>query len=302
MIPASLYTILFNIAVLFLVLGALLILWRAGERRSYALALGLGLLILVLLVFAIFYYTGSQFGLMRLAAWVCFVHVPLYLLGLGVIFRGQAPQISTGHVMLACVILVIGVDAFMIETHWLDVTRMTVPSSKIDTVVRLVLIADIQTDRISAYEERALATGLAQEPDLLLFAGDYIHLAWNSQEYVREIANLNALLRGFDLHVPLCAYAIAGNVDAAGVWSQAFSDIPVVAVGETTSYDLGPVYLTALGLHDAFQTRISLPEHDKFHIVLGHSPNFSLGDVRADLLLAGHTHGGQVRLPFVGPI
>ena len=36
-------------------------------------------------------------------------------------------------------------------------------------------------------------------------------------------------------------------------------------------------------------------------MVLGHVPNFALGDVRADLLLAGHCHGGQVRFPVLGP-
>ena len=36
--------------------------------------------------------------------------------------------------------------------------------------------------------------------------------------------------------------------------------------------------------------------------MLGHCPDFALGDVHADLLVAGHCHGGQVRLPFWGAL
>jgi predicted MPP superfamily phosphohydrolase len=302
MLSASLYTILFNLGALCLVLGALLILWRLGKQRSQLLALGLGIAVFAFLTLLIFGYTGSRFGLLRLAAWVCFVHCPVYFLGLAVIFRDQAPQIATGHVALAGIIIAIGFDAWVIEPHWLEVTRMVIGSPKINAPVRVVVIADIQTDHVGAYEERVMAVALAQEPDLLLFAGDYIQIAGNNDAYRHEIEALHAVLKEFDLDVSLGAYAIAGNVDMPELWSQVFEGLPVVVIRETAAYDLGMVTLTGLTLSDSFNTRIAIPPGDGFHIVLGHSPNYSLGDAQADLLLAGHTHGGQVQLPFIGPL
>jgi predicted MPP superfamily phosphohydrolase len=199
-------------------------------------------------------------------------------------------------------LLLIGLDAFLIEPHWLDVTRISIHSSEIDETVRLVVIADIQTDHTGVYEDRVMTVALQQNPDMLLFVGDYIQMPWSSDEYQNEIHKLNNILKGHDLTVPLGAYALAGNVDQPEAWFHAFDDLPVVVVRDTESFDLGTMYLTALDLHDSYLSQISVPQKEKFHIVLGHSPNFSLGDINADLLLAGHTHGGQVRLPLIGPV
>jgi hypothetical protein len=55
-------------------------------------------------------------------------------------------------------------------------------------------------------------------------------------------------------------------------------------------------------MEDSFSSSASVPRIDQFHIIVGHCPNFALGDVKADLLVAGHCHGGQVRLPGIGPL
>ena len=45
----------------------------------------------------------------------------------------------------------------------------------------------------------------------------------------------------------------------------------------------------------------AVPHSDRFHIACGHGPDFALANAEADLIVAGHTHGGQVQLPLIGP-
>ena len=104
-----------------------------------------------------------------------------------------------------------------------------------------------------------------------------------------------------DLEAPLGSYAVKGNVDWSD-WPVLFAGSPVVALETTSSQDLGPVVLTGLTLQDSANAALSVSAQDKYHIVLGHVPNYSLGQIEADLLIAGHTHGGQVRIPLLGPV
>lgn len=246
-------------------------------------------------------YGSSTFRMAQLMAWTLFLHLPLFLAGSGLLALRRLPVLALGSLGIAILIGVVALDAFVIEPHWLDVSRLTIASPKLQESVRVVVLADIQTDRPGAYEAQVLAEAAAAQPDLVLFAGDYIHLGRRSRGYEAEMAALRAIIAESDLSAPLGMYAVRGNVDRAG-WTALFAGLPVTPVETTAQHDLGPVALTGLGMQEAFKVDVAVAQAERFHIVLGHSPNFSLGPVEADLLIAGHTHGGQVQLPLIGPL
>jgi len=243
----------------------------------------------------------NVFGKFRVLAWFVFVCFPLCAVVLGIgAARRRAKGLASILFAAVVVILAVGVDAFLIEPHTLTTSRFTVSSGKIMQRLRIGLITDIQTDRPGKLEQRALRTVAAAAPDLLLLGGDYIQQV-DPTRYKNAVQGLRAIFLQAGLHPPLGAFAVPGNVDQPQLWSRIFEGTSIVPVSGRAQVDLGPAVLTALSLQES-RRRIRVTGVDKLHIVVGHSPNFSRSEVNADLLLAGHTHGGQVCLPLVGPM
>ena len=292
--------ITYNVLILSLVIGEIILLSRLKTRRPAPTVAGLGILLAGITFYGGLLSPVEGFGKIRLLAWAVFVHYPLFLIGAACVsFCRQRTLFYLCTVLAACIALV-GLDAFLVEPHWIEVTRITIPSSKLQRPVRVAVMADIQTDRLQEYEERVLELMADEQPDLILFAGDYLHLS-DPARYTEQKAELNALILRSDLDAPLGPYAVKGNVDWRN-WPELFAGSPVVTLETTSSQDLGPVVLTGLTLRDSANSALSVSPEDKYHIVLGHVPNYSLGQIEADLLIAGHTHGGQVRLPLLGPV
>ncbi len=68
-----------------------------------------------------------------------------------------------------------GVDAFLIEPHLLEVTRHSIVSNKLNSPLRIAILADLQTDDIGEYERQRISSRWPNEkPDLFLLPGDYI--------------------------------------------------------------------------------------------------------------------------------
>ena len=209
--------------------------------------------------------------------------------------------------ILAALTLFVGINGLLIEPTALHVKYYSFTTPKITKPIRIAFLADFQADNIGEYERRTLTLLKEQKADLILFGGDYIQ-APTKEDEIRLFAEFNALYHSLEISAPLGIYAVQGNLDL-GSWIGwrnlfVFEGSEVFKAKHTISLNIDEIRLTLLSVESSFRPfrrRPSNPQ-EKYHIMVGHAPCFSLGTPNVDLLLAGHTHGGQVRIPGFGPI
>lgn len=243
---------------------------------------------------------GNGFGILRLWCWGLFAQAPFFALAASCALWRDARRWSLAGIAVAVGLMAIGVDAFFVEPTWLEMTHYRLTSDKLTEPLTIVVIADFQTDQIGDYERRVLAEVKAQRPDVILWAGDYLqeHRA-ERWEQLRD--ELQAALAEADLQPRLGSYAVGGNVDN-GLWPEIFAGSAVEVFPETRTVEHEEIAVTGLAMRESFATDVVVTPRAGFHIALGHCPDFALGEIDADLLVAGHIHGGQVRLPGIGPL
>jgi predicted MPP superfamily phosphohydrolase len=194
-----------------------------------------------------------------------------------------------------------------VEPRWLEVTTTRVATARLPAGhrgVRIVHLSDLHSEGTPLLETELPARVAQLQPDLIVFTGD----AANSAEGVVVFRTcLTALAR----IAP--TFAVKGNWDTLGVVKgDRFGNTGATTLdGTSVSVEIAGVTLHVLGAAYGGNTQglnatlAALPDNGPA-IVLLHVPYpdvvFSTLAPRVDLMCAGHTHGGQVALPFYGAL
>ncbi|MEM1393535.1 MAG: metallophosphoesterase [Cyanobacteria bacterium P01_H01_bin.150] len=174
---------------------------------------------------------------------------------------------------------------------------------------RIVQLSDLHYDGFRLSEEmleQAIITSNEAEPDLVVITGDFI---------TNDPAPIYKLVKRLkNLQSRVGIYAVLGNHDiwyhtAQAEVTAALKSIDIKVLWNEIAYPLGKD-LPLVGLAEYWSKGFnpaSVMNHldNKLpRIVLSHNPDTAqiLQQWRVDLQLSGHSHGGQIVLPEIGPL
>lgn len=209
-------------------------------------------------------------------------------------------------------LLVMGVvvDATLIEPNWIEVVRSVEHLPMFRSVapdLTLVHISDIHVGSLGYRERRAIDIINDAHPDLIILSGDLVR----GRNHPRDLEIFLGSLRS-----RFGKFLVWGNHDyrdgVPGTWGP---DV-VRRAGFTLlrnsnsaiAYPGGRIVIAGLDDlvtgHDNLRLAMTRVSRSDACILVTHSPEIvrNLGNWDIDLVLAGHTHGGQVRLPLVGAL
>ena len=198
----------------------------------------------------------------------------------------------------------VAAHTLLYEPTALVVRETTITTSKITKPMTIVFCSDMHVAQVGHYERRTLQKIKEQHADVIIFGGDYVE-GRTEEDTRRLLKEWNQLFRESDLHAPLGIYAIQGTLfHDWRPWKEMFANTDVIIHTRTLTEQIGEIRVTFLSIADSERKNPIADEDsgERFRIIVGHEPRYAMAEQKADLLLAGHTHGGQVQIPFFGPL
>ncbi len=219
--------------------------------------------------------------------------------------RGRS-RVRTALVLAA--ILLAGLYGYgrFIEPYRLSVTEEEITIEgyfRSPGTIRIVFLADLHIIEAGRRERRLLETVEELAPDLILIAGDFIKTGADPEETFSVVGSLRA---------PLGVYAVVGNIDLSHRESRRLLEGLAGAGVEFLDNRRRRIRagdlefdLVGFGLNPSPEEVAEVfagGEAGFPQVVLAHWPYLLdiVAPHRPELILCGHTHGGQVRLPLIG--
>lgn len=202
-----------------------------------------------------------------------------------------------------------------VEPRMLDITRHTIKNAELPSGfdgIKLIQFSDTHIGFQYTMEQlKELTTKInTLDADLIVFTGDLLDDPRHFTEKTKIISMLSSL------KAPLGKFAVYGNHDHGGYGSDLYKQIMEqsgftlllnnaanVKLLDGSSIWIAGIDDAMLGKPDLKESITKIP-NNSFTILLSHAPDKAeeAAQYPIQLQLSGHSHGGQIQIPFYGPL
>ena len=218
-------------------------------------------------------------------------------------------------IVIIFVVAIISICSYEVYISYnnLTFTNYTINSNKVNDNINVTIISDLHENIFGEDNTDLIKKIEKQSPDIILVAGDMtnedstdIKLVTNLMKRLSEIAPVFYSLGNteYDNITKFNSDIIEQleNVNVT-VLDKEYEDIKI----KNTTIRVGGMYEYAFALNgnSTYKFLCDFQDTESYKIMMAHRPDsFIFGDASEvwdiDLVVSGHTHGGQVRLPFMG--
>lgn len=215
------------------------------------------------------------------------------------------------------IFLMIIISDFCLSNLYFMNTNYEISTSKPVSELRIVHLSDLHNSEFGKDNQRLIKKIEEQKPDIVCITGDLLNLDEDNTEIavnlISDLANEYAVFVSLGNHET--EYRFASSEELKKIFEQAgaqvldftYKDVTVkgaeLRIGGFYGYGFPEDYEAVRKKETDFLK--DFQDTDAYKILLTHMPfawyrTGSLDFWDADLVLAGHTHGGQIRFPFIG--
>lgn len=219
--------------------------------------------------------------------------------------------------IILCIGVILGAYAMFVEPFSLRITKHTITSHKwvSDNPLTIALIADphmIWPWMTKAHLQRIVDKTNTLNPDLIFLLGDYV----GDHPFGKQLDPYDAIKPFENLKATCGVYGVLGNHGMRekdihiGSWVKAMRQSPIpILDNQSQTIQCRGQKIDIAGIEDWWRGKPDIAKalktitKDNLILFLTHNPDaFTELPRYVDVTFAGHTHAGQVRLPFFGAL
>lgn len=181
-----------------------------------------------------------------------------------------------------------------------------IESDKIDKGLKIVFVSDLHNSFYGGKDQSKLIDAIHDEnPDIVLFGGDVVDRQGGTKHALKLMGEI---VKDYP-----CVYTPGNHEMGRSDYREFFEEVDKLGVehikGGYSELEISGQKIRVYGVYDAYyKTQLiksfETLDSDYYNILLAHQPEqyemlLDSGDTKFNLILSGHAHGGQWRIPFI---